>query len=115
MTKIEMTETIILAKSQAALSWEDLAQHVGISPVFLTSAALGKNSLKAEPAKKLCEVLSLGDEVSKSLQAYPMKEWDKIVPNDPLIYRFYEGAIGLVPEKSFVYDPKVLDLLPKVE
>ena len=97
MTKIEMTETIILAKSQAALSWEDLAQHVGISPVFLTSAALGKNSLKAEPAKKLCEVLSLGDEVSKSLQAYPMKEWDKIVPNDPLIYRFYE-VVGVYGE-----------------
>ena len=28
------------------------------------------------------------------------------------IYRFFDGAIGLVPENSFVYDPKVLDLLP---
>ena len=28
------------------------------------------------------------------------------------IYRFFDGALGLVPENSFVYDPKVLDLLP---
>jgi len=29
------------------------------------------------------------------------------------IYRFFDGAIGIVPELSFEYDPKVLDLLPK--
>jgi len=92
-----MTEEIIVAKNEAALSWEDLAQKVGISPVFLTSAALGKNSLKEEPAQKLCEVLSLSDDVANALQAYPMKEWDKIVPNDPLIYRFYE-VVGVYGE-----------------
>ncbi len=29
------------------------------------------------------------------------------------IYRFFDGAIGLVPDNSFVYDPAVLDLLPE--
>jgi hypothetical protein len=28
------------------------------------------------------------------------------------IYRFFDGAIGIVPENSFTYDPAVLDLLP---
>jgi cyanate lyase len=30
------------------------------------------------------------------LQAYPLKDWDKVVPTDPLIYRFYEitGVYG---------------------
>ncbi len=31
------------------------------------------------------------------------------------IYRYFDGAIGLVPENSFVYDPRVLDLLPAVK
>lgn len=29
------------------------------------------------------------------------------------IYRFFDGAVGVVPENSFVYDPQVLDLLPE--
>jgi 1-acyl-sn-glycerol-3-phosphate acyltransferase len=31
------------------------------------------------------------------------------------LYRYFDGAIGLVPENSFDYDPKVLDLLPEVK
>lgn len=31
------------------------------------------------------------------------------------LYRYYDGAIGLVPENSFEYDPAVLDLLPEVK
>lgn len=34
--------------------------------------------------------------MSAALQAYPLKDWDKVVPTDPLIYRFYEitGVYG---------------------
>ena len=37
-----------------------------------------------------------GAEVSKALQAFPHKSWDKIVPTDPVIYRLYEivGVYG---------------------
>ena len=97
MTKIQMSEEIIIARRSADLSWEELAEKVGISPVFLTSACLGKNSLKPEPAQKLCSILSLSNDVANALQEYPMKEWDKIVPNDPLIYRFYE-VVGVYGE-----------------
>ena len=94
MTKIEMTEEIMAAKKASAISWETLAEKVGISPVFLTSACLGMNSLKKEPADKVCEVLNLPTEVSIALQEFPHKSWDKAVPTDPVIYRFYE-AIGV--------------------
>ena len=68
----------------------------GLSPVFLTSACLGMNSLKPEFADKLAAVLGLPAEVSVALQACPHKTWDKTVPTDPLIYRFYEivGVYG---------------------
>jgi cyanate lyase len=96
MTKLEMTEEIILAKKSSNISWEEIASKVGLGSVFLTSACLGMNSLKQEYAKKLCEVLNLSEEIAISLQEYPMKNWDKTIPNDPVIYRFYEivGVYG---------------------
>ena len=96
MNKLEMTEIIITAKTQSGLSWEAIAAQVGLAPVFITSACLGMNSLKAEPADKLCQVLGLPAEVSTALQAYPHKSWDKTIPTDPVIYRLYEvvGVYG---------------------
>ncbi len=94
MKKIAMTEEIMAAKKTSGLGWEALAEKVGIAPVFLTSACLGMNSLQQEPADKLCQVLSLPQEVSNALQDFPHKSWDKAVPTDPVLYRFYE-AIGV--------------------
>ena len=96
MTKIEMSEVIILAKKESGLSWEQIAKKVGLSPVFLTSACLGENSLKQESAKKLCKVLGLKKDVATTLEEYPTKTWDFSIPQDPLIYRFYEitGVYG---------------------
>jgi cyanate lyase len=96
MTKIEMTESIIVAKKVLGLSWEEIASKLALGEVFLTSASLGMNSLSEDKADKLCEVLNLDKEVSIALQEYPKKEWDKTIPNDPLVYRFYEivGVYG---------------------
>ena len=96
MKKLEMTETIMAAKSQTGLGWEDIAAKVGLAPVFVTSACLGMNSLKAEHADKLCKALGLPTEVSAALQEFPHKTWDKLVPTDPVVYRLYEivGVYG---------------------
>lgn len=71
MKKIEMTEEILAAKKSLGIGWEELSEKVGIAPVFLTSACLGMNSLLKEPADKVCEVLSLPDEISAVLQEFP--------------------------------------------
>ncbi|WP_415396885.1 cyanase [Sulfurimonas sp. CS5] len=96
MTKVQMTEAIILAKKESGISWEEIANKVGLSPVFLTSACLGQNSLKPESAKKLCTVLGLKKDIALSIQEYPMKNWNFTIPQDPLMYRFYEitGVYG---------------------
>ena len=96
MNKIDMTETIMVAKAQSGLGWEEIAEKVGLAPVFLTSACLGMNSLKPEDANKLCELLTLPAEVGAALQVFPNKQWAQAVPTDPLIYRFYEivGVYG---------------------
>lgn len=100
-----MIEEILSAKKQSGLSWEEIAGKVGISPVFLTSAALGMNSLKKEYADTFCEALALPEEVSDALQTFPNKKWDQTVPTDPLIYRLYE-VVGVYGEtiKELVHE-----------
>lgn len=93
MTKIEMTEAIITAKKEKGLSWGAIAETVGLSEIYTTSACFGQNSLDEESASKLVALLDLSDEVTYTLQEYPMKATDTdLVAKDPLIYRFFEIA-----------------------
>ena len=80
MNKDDMTIAILAAKKKLGMSWEGLAETVGLAPVFVTSACLGMNSLKPEFADKVAEALELDSEVSEALQAFPHKSWDKLVP-----------------------------------
>lgn len=90
MTKTEMTAMILAAKDAKGKSWEEIATGISMSPVWTTSACLGMNSMPEQYAKALCEVLDLPEDVATTLQACPHKSWDKTIPTDPLIYRFYE-------------------------
>ncbi|PKQ41452.1 cyanase [Pseudomonas sp. YY-1] len=90
MDKQEMRSTIIAAKDRLGLDWAEIGKGIGMSPVWTTSACLGMNSMPKVNADALCETLELPEEVSAALQAFPHKHWDKAVPTDPLIYRFYE-------------------------
>ncbi|CAM2894361.1 cyanate lyase [Ectopseudomonas mendocina] len=90
MDKQQMRTTITAAKERLGLDWAALGQGIGMSPVWTTSACLGMNSMPKVQADALCEMLELPEEVSTALQAFPHKHWDKAVPTDPLIYRFYE-------------------------
>jgi len=103
MTKIEMTEAIILAKNAQNIGWCDIATATGLSEVYTTSACLGMNHLNAEPAAKLCAFLGLDTSVESALKAFPHKSWDQLVPTDPLIYRLYE-IVG-------VYGPTMKELI----
>ncbi|AOV18250.1 cyanase [Acidihalobacter aeolianus] len=96
MTKNEMRIAILGAKQKLGLSWDALAGVTGLSAEFTCSVCLGMNSMQEAPANALCSALDLPSQVATALQACPMKEWDKTVPTDPLIYRFYEitGVYG---------------------
>jgi cyanate lyase len=79
------------AKEKKCLTWEQIAAQVGRSPVYITSACLGENSLNAEDAQKLGAFLELGPEIVSLLQACPKKgSRSQDIPKDPLMYRFHE-------------------------
>jgi cyanate lyase len=97
MKKIDVTEAIFSIKAEKALTWESIAQAIGMSTVWTTSACLGMNSFPAEAADKLVAFLALPSEAKAALMEYPTKEWDKSVPQDPLVYRLYE-VVGVYGE-----------------
>jgi len=96
MTKTEMTTAVLDAKKAKGMTWEALADAVGLSPEFLCSACLGMNSLNEDKAKACTKALDLTPDVATALTECPMKTWDQVVPTDPLIYRLYEitGVYG---------------------
>lgn len=96
MKKIDVTEAIFAIKKDKNLSWESIADAVGMTDVWITSACLGMNSCSAEVAEKLVAFLGLPAEAKSVLMEYPTKTWDQAIPQDPLIYRLYEvvGVYG---------------------
>lgn len=96
MKKEDVVEAIVLAKKAKSLSWEEIAAHLGLGTVWVTSACLGMNSMPEEVAGKTCELFELPAEAKSALMEYPCKIWEKDVPQDPLIYRLYEivGVYG---------------------
>jgi len=96
MNKLDVTELIFSIKKERDLTWQTIADAIGTSVVWTTSACLGMNSFPETQATKLIEYLELPSETKTVLMEYPTKEWDKSVPQDPLIYRLYEvvGVYG---------------------
>lgn len=96
MNKAEMKEAILEARLEKGLKWTDVADAAGLSPEFTCSACLGMNHLDKEPADAVAALLGLGPDVSFALQQFPIKNWDKAVPTDPVLYRWYEmcGVYG---------------------
>lgn len=90
MNKTEMKQAILEAKLEKGLKWSDIARAAGLSDEFICSACLGMNHLEKGQADAVASVLDLGKEVSDALQRFPHKSWDKAIPTDPVIYRWYE-------------------------
>ena len=96
MTKEDVTMMILSAKKQAGMTWEGIAEKIGMSPVWTHSACMGMNGFPKDKADALVSVMGLPQEASLVLQEPPTKVWEQSVPTDPCIYRFYEivGVYG---------------------
>ena len=107
MDKVEVAGMIQAKKKQTGITWASIADAVGMSEVFVTSACLGMNSMPRDKADKLVTYLGLPQEAGPVLAEFPTKLFDQTVPTDPCIYRLYEivGVYGqtlkeLIQEKG---------------
>lgn len=96
LTKEDVTALILSAKKKAGLSWEGIAEAIGMSPVWTHSAAMGMNAMPEAKAEALVALLGLPGEAVAALMESPTKVWSQTVPTDPCIYRLYEivGVYG---------------------
>ena len=96
MTKEDVTAMILSAKKQAGMTWEGIAEKIGMSSVWTHSAAMGMNAFPADKEKLMVSVMGLPQEAEALLSESPTKIWTQSVPTDPCIYRFYEivGVYG---------------------
>ena len=91
MSRIAVTEKIVLAKVAKGLKWGDVAAKVGLSKEWVTAACLGQMTLTPAQAKTIGDIFDLDEHERTWLQVVPYKgSLPTAVPTDPLIYRFYE-------------------------
>ena len=91
MSRIAVTEKIVLAKVAKGLKWSDVAKKVGLSKEWVTAACLGQMTLTAEQADVVAGRFDFDETEKAWLQIVPYKgSLPTAVPTDPLIYRFYE-------------------------
>ena len=93
MTTSPATLAILKAKNAKNLSWASLAESLGATDVWVASCVYGENSMLPPMAEKLCALLELDEAMKAFLTESPTKGnslGDKVVPTDPLMYRFYE-------------------------
>jgi cyanate lyase len=84
------THTLLAAKKAKGLSFGDLEKLLGYDEVWIASVFYGQNTISWEEARKLAEILGIGEDTISAITANPSKGLGPIVPTDPLIYRFYE-------------------------
>lgn len=110
VTKEQMTDAIIVAKTEKKLTWKAIADHIGLSDVWVTSACLGQNTMSASDAQGVGELLDLAPDVVAALQVFPTKgAGTHDVPTDPLLYRFFEICYVYGPTIKEVINEKVGD------
>ena len=88
-----VTQAILKAKAAKGLSWAALAENLGATDVWIASCVYGENSMLPPMAEKLCGLLDLDVTAREFLTTFPVKGnslGERIVPTDPLMYRFYE-------------------------
>lgn len=84
-------ETILQAKNEKELTFDDLAEAIGRHPVWTASAIMGQATMDPDEARKLVSLLKLDESITETLQEIPYRgTLDESIPVDPLLYRFYE-------------------------
>ena len=91
-TRDDVTMAVLAAKRDKGLTWHEIAEAVGMSPVWTHAAATGMSAMPKDKAQALANALGLPDGDVAILQEYPTKEWSRDIPTDPCIYRLYEIA-----------------------
>ena len=87
-------DMLLQAKDNKAMTWPQLSEKLGRSPVYAAMLVYGYGQATAEEADALLKTLDLPLEIKAVLMKVPHRQpaqpW---TPTDPFIYRFYEAIM----------------------
>ncbi|GBQ24833.1 cyanase [Gluconacetobacter sacchari] len=102
--RADVTAAIVAARVARGLTWKAVAEHIGQSKEWTTSACLGQMTFGAKSAEKIVALFDLDASALPWLQVPPSKgTLDGGAPSDPLLYRWYEIVS--------VYGPAIKELI----
>jgi len=87
-------ERVLAAKAAEGLSYDALAEQLGVTNTYAAQLLLGQAKLTAETAPKLRQALpALTDDDLQEMQAtFPMRSFDDAILKEPHVYRTYEAV-----------------------
>jgi cyanate lyase len=89
--RLEAGREVVKAKEAKGLTWQQLADELGRSLVWTTSALLGQQPLDAEQAQKIGALLGLDEYAIASLSLPPVRGEQAMDPTEPVTYRLQEA------------------------
>jgi cyanate lyase len=94
LTREEVRRLALEGKDRLGLTWPQVAEAIGRSPVYAALLAYGYGQATAEEAAGLVRVLALPEEaravLMKAPYRAPAQPWP---PTDPFVYRLYEAVM----------------------
>jgi cyanate lyase len=94
LTREDVRRLALEAKGRLDLTWPQLGEAVGRSPVYAALLVYGYGQATQEEAEALTRALNLPEEVKSVLRQAPHRTpaqpWP---PTDPFIYRLYEVVL----------------------
>jgi cyanate lyase len=94
LTRQQITELSLAAKDSKALTWPQLGELLGKSPVYTAMLIYGYGQASESEAAKLVDALNLPEEAQSLLMKVPHRQpAQPCPPTDPFIYRLYEAVM----------------------
>jgi cyanate lyase len=94
LTREEVRAAALESKDRQGLTWPQVGEAVGRSPVYAAMLVYGYGQATAEEAEGLVKLLALPPDAESSLMKAPHREpaqpWP---PTDPFVYRLYEVVL----------------------
>ena len=94
LSKEIVRDMLLQAKENKSLTWPQLSDRLGRSPVYTAMLVYGYGQATVEEADALLQALDLPLEIKPVLMRVPHRQpaqpWP---PTDPFVYRFYEAIM----------------------
>jgi cyanate lyase len=92
----ERVGRVLAAKAASGLSYDDLAQRLGVTNTYAAQLCLGQAKLSGgETAQRFAEALPTlnANDLNDMQTSFPMRSYDDAILKEPNVYRTYEAVM----------------------